>query len=296
MLEQNPTVSIVFAGLTLFCINKKNKFEAAIVQCPDHKLIINVQEIALDENGEPVESKLLSHFLDDKRNIKVTAEKSKTAGIEKYENHSLEFDSERDLGDPKDFRWIIDLEGEKFGAQKLELKPHNSVAAPKQLGPVITVSHGRVYSEKRSDEKFVVISVNNRTRKPEFVGRIAHRIGVDICCDDQNGGAVFLSNAGDNNGLQLLKAEPNKRYLITFDNMCPPSEELKGGTDFQFIFDAVSNQNGDRFDLQRVVENDGRSEAEYVLANNSDFSLDTFPQACMGGVLDQNDGFPGGED
>lgn len=296
MLEQDPSVTICFAGLELFCINKKNEFQAAVVQCPDHKLIINVQEITLDENGEPIKSKLLAHSLDDQRNIKITAEKSETPGIEKYENHSLDFDPELDHGDPKDFRWIIDLEGKKFGGQKLKLKPHDSVAAPKQLGPVITVSHGKVYTEKRSDEKFAVISVNNGARQPEFLGRIAHRIGMDIRCDDQNGGAVSLSNTGDNNGLLTLKAESNKRYLITFDNLCPPSGEPREGTDFRFIFDAVSNQNGEQFDLQRVVENEGRGGIGEMLSRNPDFSLDGDAQACMGGTLGQTDGFPGGDD
>jgi hypothetical protein len=295
MLEQDPTVTICFAGLEIFCISKKNEFQAAVVQCPDHKLVINVQEITLDENGEPIESKLLSHSLDEQRNIKVTAEKPGTSGVEKYENRSLEFDPERDLGDPKDFRWIIDLEGEKFGGQKLELKPHHSVAMPKKLGPVITVSHGKVYTEKRSDEKFAVISVNNGVRQPEFLGRIAHRIGVDIRCDDQNGGAVSLSNAGGKNSLSL-KAEPNKRYLITFDNLCPPSDELRGGTDFRYIFDAVSNQNGEQFDLQRVVENGGRGNSDEAIAGHPDFSLDAQEQPCQGGNLGQGDGFPPGGD
>jgi hypothetical protein len=94
-------------------------------------------------------------------------------------------------------------------------------------------------------------------------------------------------------------AKPNKRYQITFENFCPPSEETRDGTDFRFVYDVISNGDEnrveERFDLQRVVENDGRGNAEDTLASNPDFSLDMFPQPCVGGDAGQGDGFPGGE-
>ncbi len=302
MLEQKTTVTITFAGLALFCFKGErndnsektySEFQAAILQCPKHELVIDALEIALDpKTGEQIGSKLLSHSLNKKQNIKITAEKPKTERVKRHENRGVEFDLERDLGDPKDFRWIVDLEGEKFDNQKLQLRPHPSVASPKQLGPLITVSSGVVYTAKRSDEKFALISMNNSARQPRLLGRIAHKIALDIVCDDRNGGAVRLSNAGSGNALPPLKAEPNKRYLIAFDNVCPPSEELREGTDFRFIFDAASNQTGERFDLQRVVENGGRGNIEAGLPGHSDFSLDSEPFVCMGGLLSLTDGFP----
>jgi hypothetical protein len=300
MLEQNPTVTISFAGLALYSVTKKNEFQVAILQCPDHELVIDVLEIALGENGEQIESKLLvSNRLTDEQNIRITAEKPKTTGIEKYENHSVEFDPTRDLGDPKDYRWIINLEDKKFGGHKLKLKPPASETEAIRLGPVITVAHGKVYTEKRSDEKFAVISLDKSDHEPPLLGRIAYRIGVDVTCDERNGGAVFLSKVGDQNQPLPLMAKPNKRYQITFENFCPPSEETRDGTDFRFVYDVISNGDEnrveERFDLQRVVENDGRGNAEDTLASNPDFSLDMFPQPCVGGDAGQGDGFPGGE-
>lgn len=309
MLEQRPTVTITFAGLALFCLKKVNEndektfgaFQAAILQCPTHDLVIDILEITIDpKTGEQIGSKLFSHSPDKSQNIKIEAVnpaitdiKRKPDGVEKYEP-AVEFDRVRDVGDPKDFRWIIDLEGEQFGGQKLALKPHPSVTEPKQLGPIITVNNGVVYTEKRSDEKFAVISINNGAGQPQLLGRLAYKIGVDITCNVQNGGAVLLKQEDTEIRLPPLNAGPNQRYLITIENFCPPSEELREGTDFRFIFDAISNQNGERFDLQRVVENGGRGDVSETLANHPDFSLDAEEQPCMGGLVNPPDGFPVG--
>lgn len=290
MPEVKPNVTISLAGLTLFCINDKQQLEVAVLQCPQHELLFDIQEITFDEaTGERISSNLLiTDKLDLKRNITIEVDNPGYSGITQCLKG--EFNRERDLGDSRDFRWVIDLEGDKFGKKKLRRVFPGSVAHPKLLSPIITITYGELYTEKKSDEKFAVISLDCE-RRPQLLGSIAYRVGLDMTLKEDDCAAVLVSNGGADNLLPPLTAKPGKRYLITIENLCPLSEEMKDGTDFRFIFDALRNENGERFDLQRVVENRGHGGVMDVLPGHPDFSLDSEIQTCNGGYLGQTGGF-----
>src|SRR5262245_8884357 len=289
--SSNPTATISFAGLMLFLINPKKECEVAIVPCLNHELIIDILKITIDENGSPLKSESTSHSLATKRNMEITAEHSLDSGVREYKG--VEFDRENDVGNPKDSRWLVDIDGDKFGNQMLRLSPHEYVEPErrKSLGPYIIVTNGIFYTENISDEKFVSIALHDAARLPQFLGRIAYRVGLDIVSEERDGSVVMLSNAGEPSNTIELKKLPNTRYLITIENVCPPSEESRGGSDFRFIFDAVSNSKNERFDIQRVVENRECRKDEEFVSSNTDFSLDAVPQACMGGWLRKTDSF-----
>jgi hypothetical protein len=113
-------------------------------------------------------------------------------------------------------------------------------------------------------------------------------MAMDITSKDGNE-SVVLSNEDSSSNKVELKNQPGTRYLINIENICPPDKESTGGTDFRFLFDAVSSSDKgevERFDLQRVVENGGRGMSGEVVAGQSSFSLDSEVQACMGGRVD----------
>src|SRR5262249_24849123 len=123
--NSNPTATISFAGLLLFLINQKNECEVAIVQCRNHELIIDIQEITIDQYGSPLKSRPVSHSLNTERKIEITATQALQSGV--TERRGAEFNRENDVGDPNDSRWLVDVDGNKFGNQKLKLRPHEYV-------------------------------------------------------------------------------------------------------------------------------------------------------------------------
>ena len=287
--SSKTTATISFAGLMLFLINPKKECEVAIVQCPNHELLVDILKITIDENGGTLKSESISHTLDRRRNIQITAKQTLDSGV--TEHRGVEFNRENNVGDPNDSRWLVDIDGDKFGNQKLTLEPHPYVEKKKSLGPYITVTNGIIYTEKISDEKFVSIALHDAARLPQFLGRIAYKMGLDIACEEGQGSVVTLSNSGAPSNSKSLMWEKNTRYLIMIENVCPHSEESRGGTDFRFIFDAVSNSKGERFDILRIVENESRRSTAEIVANHLDFALDSDVQACMGGRLRQTDSF-----
>jgi hypothetical protein len=289
MLENNADVTISLGGLALFCINKEKELEMAILQCPDHELLIDAYEITIDEvTGEHKRSRLIGpNPLDMERNIRIEVKNSKHQKIDRYINEQFEFDHERDLGDPKDFRWMVDLEGKMFGGRKLGRRHPISGADPKRLAPIITISDGVIYTRQRSTEKFAIISLEDDPGQSQLLGRIGFVVGLDISFKDRDGGEVLVSNENSRNSLPPLRNEPGKRYQIIIENLCELAGEPREGSDFRFFFDAVSHENGERFDLQRVVENGGRGDFTDTLARNREFSLDSGMQVCNISFLSQ---------
>src|SRR5262245_37557748 len=138
--SSKPTATISFAGLMLFLINPENKeCQVAIVQCPNHELLVDILKITIDDNGSPLKSERISHTLDRECNIRITAQQALHAGV--TERQGVEFSRENDVGDPNDSRWLVDVDGDKFGNQKLRLSPHKYVEPErrKSLGPYIIV-------------------------------------------------------------------------------------------------------------------------------------------------------------
>jgi hypothetical protein len=292
MLDNDPHVTITFEGLMLFCHNKAGHLEAAVLECPEHKLTVKIQQTTIDPTTKEIigsETIWNKSFSDPTSSLSEIGVEVKSAGkraLSLYTNSQVNFDRAEDSGDPKDFRWLLNLEGEEFGNQKLK----NVKGGP--LAPIITVTDGKVYSDCLSDVKFKLYSPNNSGFQDQLVGRIAFKVGVDINLEELEGESVSLSFKGaENEKVPPLKRDQSTRYLIAFNNRCSDTEKPEVGTDFRLVFDRVSNASGDKFDLQRVVENGGRSAAEDTFPGNPDFSLDLQDLPCMGGFLGDTEGF-----
>ncbi len=291
MLEDKPNITISFAGLMIYYIKKDKEGEdkelqVAIVNCPDHEPIIDIHEITMDEKTGEYEGSRLIHQSRVDSNINIKNSESNRVKQDIYDQ--VVFDRKLDLGEPRDFRWIINLEGEEFGGKEMKIKAIPG-APPKRLGPIITIKDGVIYTERRSDEKFAVISLCNTESKPKYLGRMAYRVGVDIILN--NGAVVVLRTGNPADELPALENKPLTKYHINIENICHPTEPRREGTDFRYIFDVVRNEDDERFDLLRIVENRGCGGVEDFLAGRADFSLDSDMQPCNGAGFSGTDGF-----
>src|SRR5262249_26982858 len=141
-----PTATVSFAGLTLFRLSQPTgaakQCDVIVVPCADHELVIDIQEIKIDANGSLRSSKVVSHSLDTNSNIRIEAKNSDDSEVIEHIVPGVKFDREKDMGDPYDCRWLLDIDGNKFGSQRLSLKPPASITNPTQPTPTISVTNG----------------------------------------------------------------------------------------------------------------------------------------------------------
>jgi hypothetical protein len=60
-------------------------------------------------------------------------------------------------------------------------------------------------------------------------------------------------------------------------------------TDFRLFYEVLNDPDGQQFDVQRIVENGGRGDPRAFLPSNKDFSLDNYPQVCLGCYLSESE-------
>ncbi|MGH9840000.1 MAG: hypothetical protein ACREEM_14545 [Blastocatellia bacterium] len=285
MLYDDPTVSISLSGLMLFCINDKKHCEVGILRCPHHDFVMDIQKVTTNPRTGETQSSLESHPLSLDRDIVITTGSDSEKGVEQHTNKARTFDRKNDQGDPTDFRWVINIEGEAFKNKKHSKRP--PARGVKDLTPKIYITGGKLYTEMLSDEHFIVESLTDADHKVSL-GRVAFKIGLDIISPE-----VILHNKGNEAESKTLKKASDTRYLITFDNVCPPARNTGDSSDFLFFFDAVSNVENERFDLRRIVKHGGRGEIGRLAPDNNGFSLDDHGQICLFAFMSQSKGFTG---
>jgi hypothetical protein len=110
-----PTVTISFAGLTIFKLKQNppttKECDVIVVQCPDHELVIDIQAITIDKNGSLRSSKIVPHKLDTKSNIRIEATNPDNSGVIEHVVTGVKFDRDKDMGDPYDCRWLLNIDG-----------------------------------------------------------------------------------------------------------------------------------------------------------------------------------------
>lgn len=285
-----PTATISFGGLMLFRFTPEKFLDIFILQCQRHKLVLDIQKIVAHDQDCRVTSERLDHQLNLRTDLFISDESSADVTIRPYEETSVKFEREKDLGHPQDSRWLIRLAGPQFDGGPLIFTPPAGIKYPKELRPTIRVKNGVLYTEKRTDEKFVSIPLNDADILPKLIGFAAFRMAVDITCAQPDGG-VLLSNAQtpvidpqaapDCYQSKSLPRKDNTRYLINIENYCPHNHELSWGTDFRFYFDAVTTPNHKFFDIQQIVENKVCEPRRTSRSGPPEFSLDSGPQPCI---------------
>ncbi|MCA1577728.1 MAG: hypothetical protein LC794_10255 [Acidobacteria bacterium] len=197
-----------------------------------------------------------TELLDSQTPWELKATNPAESGIRTYLNGGSAFERQTH-NDDRDFRWIMDLEGQEFYGRDLSAE-----MATKKLMPIITVPHGEFYTRLKSPP----LSRFTETGEPTPFGAVAAAIGCDIRLD---GGAVDLTSA-NGEPLFTFASYPNTIYEIT--NTPPdvfssvgsgaahhhhgPPPLVDGGTDpgshFQHYYDLFRGEITPRFGLKPI--------------------------------------------
>ena len=199
--EAKARVTIVFRGLQVFHPDPARQyFEAGILRAPEHKFHIEV----LEKSSAGVSSfRVPSESLGSAENDVWSFEfASSNRGVSLYQKGA--FDRKAGIGDERDFRWTVDLEGKEFYNQQLTTKQN-------QLGPILRVSSGEFYTKTRTRP----LLRNKGDGTFEYFGRAADEIAGDLFVD---AGDVVLRSANSGKEILRLKDVPGTTYEIVIEN------------------------------------------------------------------------------
>lgn len=283
-------VRIAFDGLIVFCFNgAKSLCEAGMIKDGNHHRNITITEILPSGDRRPVRLKEPGQYeIDPTKDVEISAVNAipSTHPIMTYHttDPASPFNRFNDTGDPEDFRWVTDLEGTEFHGRKLQ---------PKRDGfkSTLRLSHGAFYTLKKTRRFFGrrIIAGPGAGNPPEFMGKLAHNVGIDIVCAEDSG-RVIIKNKGASSQLELPRPVGDNgdvfgsTYEILIENSCEPTFGRPG--DFPLVYGALSDPSGVKYDLVVAVPaGHSLDRGGEAFANKPEFRLDGEPQVCNTGFL-----------
>ena len=247
--SQPSSATIVFRGLMVFHPDRARRyFEAGVLKAPEHRLRIQVLEKS--PSGVSSFSVPLGNLSEDV--LAFQSAKSVTQGVTFYRNGS--FDRKNGVGDEKDFRWAVDLEGREFYGHQLATKTH-------QLGPIFHVTSGEFYTKERTaplmrrkgDDTF------------QYFGRAADEIATDLNLD---GGDIVLTSQKTRTEILRVKQKPETTYEIVIENEPFPEHLMSGLDHFQYYYRLITATKSDWYEFKvadpSAMSSVARNERRYL--------------------------------
>ena len=264
-LPSQPNVKLVFIGLMIFCYNDDTgKCEVAFHRDSlKHDLRIQVFKDCKLVYNQPVSMGA--------QQLEIGIQKNKTDVSFYYVGSPDNFDKSK--GDTQDFRWLLDLEGEDFFGAKLD-------KVKTFFKTKLYVEQGTFYTVQRTKSKFKVKGGKFNGQKKDYITRcVAARIVF-------SGGDCLSFKVDGSDLLAFPICADGSSYEIYFLNEC---ENCGNDNDFHFVFDALKNVPGGRFDLE-LDGAAGVSDPLPGLRIVGTRGTDAAP--CMGAGFGQSGGFP----
>lgn len=220
--HSNAFVRLSFDGLIGFCFCRREDYDCqmGMVQVPDHEPLISLTR--LNPNGT-LYPMLTDYPLTPANHISLEVTDPVRAESTTYpESYAgTIFDRLTDTGDPEDFRWIMNLQGEDFHGEHLRLKRGGS--GDTLLRPRITVPNAIFYTLEKTPVSFKRFR-NPEDPRPRPIGKIADQVGADILCHPGDHGQklVILKIAGqaDRPLYRNIDEARGFRYAIKITNLC----------------------------------------------------------------------------
>lgn len=209
-MQETSTITIVFRGLMVFRSNADtDSMEIGILRADNHipRILTIKNSVLYSVDVIPTE------LLDSGKPWKLAAIDPDQPGVRTYTNENSTFDR-KTHGDDKDFRWIMDLEGNEFYGRDLSAE-----MATKKLMPIISVPQGEFYTRLKSPW----LHRWTAPEEPTEFGAVAAAIG----CDIQLGGERVDLYVG-NERVFTFPNEPNTIYEIS--NTPPDVNSSVGST------------------------------------------------------------------
>ena len=229
--DAKANVTVVFRGLMVFHPDPAGKyFEAGMLQAPEHRFRIEVRETSasgVSKFSVPVESTKNSDVW--------TFELPSSAqpGVSFYRKGA--FDRKAGIGDERDFRWAVDVEGKEFYNQQLTTKQD-------QLGPVMRVTSGEFYTKTRT----LPLLRNKGNGTFEYFGRAADEIAADFFVD----GDVVLRSANTGKEILRLKDKPGASYEILIENEYVPETHAANAGHFGYYYRLITKPRDQWYDFK----------------------------------------------
>jgi hypothetical protein len=295
--HSNAFVRLSFDGLIGFCFCRREDYscQMGMVQVPDHEPLISLNRINPNGTLFPM---LTDYPLTPENEISlVVRDPVRTESTTFPESYAgTIFDRLSDTGDPEDFRWIMNLQGEDFHGEHLRLKRGGS--GDTLLRPRITVPSAIFYTLEKTPVKF------RRFRHPEDprsrpIGKIADQVGADILCrPDEHGQKLVTLKIGGTGRALYRNTEEGRgfRYAIKITNLCRrvgTGEPLCGDqSDFPHYYKVAQDDDDIKFDLGTMHppgDPDGRTVIsqfnESYFPEFRGFRSDGPPQVCSVGFF-----------
>jgi hypothetical protein len=251
--HSEATGRITFAGLFVFCFNETEQCEVGILRHETHHPQLIILEIGPDNIPRARE-----HNFNLNNDLTIEAIHPLKGGAKPYLQPG--FNRPKNDGDPEDFKWLTDLEGEEFHDCRLDIKLQRAGERPEALRSLLYINHGDFYSYLKSTELYVRVPYQKPS--PEvFLGKTSHIVGVDISCSDEGRSGVLLKDktTGDELFLSKFRDEDDEilRYEIIFNNLCLTPTSVSE-SDFVLYYQLLSAPDNVMFDLRKAVKQSER--------------------------------------
>ena len=231
-LDATARVTIVFRGLMVLHPDPARKyFEAGILPASSHKLRIQVlQKSVAGVSSFEVTPEILKAAQNDVWSLEFA--NSGRRGINLYKNGA--FDRKAGVGDEKDFRWAVDLEGKEFYNEQLTTRQH-------QFGPVLRVMSGEFYTKTRTPP----LLRNRGHGNYEYFGSAADEIAADL----SDAGDVVLRSANSGKEILRLNDKPGTTYEIVVENQ-PVTDVHASGGHFSYYYRLITKPRQEWYDFK----------------------------------------------
>jgi len=217
---RGPSLTIIFRGLmALRQDTEENTLAVGILRAPEHEFTVQVLEKS--PQGVSSYSIPMNQLMGAKSDTWLVAVPAQRNGVTYYQNGV--FDRQKGVGDIRDFRWLVDLEGKEFYGRKLAIDQRH-------LGVDVKFSNGEFYT--KTTTRPLERKLGTKTFEP--FGRVAQEIATDVFLED---GDFVLTSQASGAEILRLKQKPDTTYELVFDNSPPPTQHLAmGANHFQYYY------------------------------------------------------------
>jgi hypothetical protein len=299
-LHAQALATVSFEGLGLFCINDRKECEIGALQSANHLVVLRIRQ------KEPT-AREFAPLPDFGEFVKIEITDPDKNEVTRYFNNADPPVRNSDKGDPKDFRWLIDLESDLYHNKQITVGPEGR----DRLHPVFFIASGSMYTLAKADGEDFSARVrwdDEAARrlaqgKPapgdsRLVGNVGQRLGIDLLTKNPSGSKVILSSV-DRNGQPIsggatleLPGGPGVKYEISIRNLCPAEQDCPEindnveETDFRSYYEIISDPQGLKFDFKRVRAIKSLNGPIVIpIEEDPNLGLDGCPLACHAACL-----------
>jgi len=235
--SSTPTVTLVLRGLMVFHPDPAREyFEAGILKAPGHQFRVEVREkTSAGVSKYLVPLPPVTDLVNDAWSLEFTSPAKR--GISLYQSGA--FDRKAGIGDPRDFRWAVDIEGTEFYNEQVTINE-------KQLGPIVRMTSGEFYTKDKSRPVM--------RRQGDGTFQLFGSIAEEIAADFVTRGDVVLRSAKSGKEILRLPGKPNTTYEIILENQ-PVTDghiaSMASSSDhFQYYYQVIAKPKTEWFEFK----------------------------------------------